>query len=89
MCHFLIVNTTQKSVDAAIEQQIVARLTDMITFKQTPALPRWIQRRVERGEDHRALAIVQYLNAIDSSPWKGKILMANPSEDEGGTCQQL
>ena len=82
MCHFLIVNTTQKSVDAAIEQQIVARLTDMITFKQTPALPRWIQRRVERGEDHRALAIVQYLNAIDSSPWKGKILMANPSEDE-------
>ena len=82
MCHFLIVNTTQKSVDAAIEQQIVARLTDMITFKQTPALPRWIQRRVERGEDHRALVIVQYLNANDSSPWKGKILMANPSEDE-------
>ena len=30
MCHFLIVNTTQKSVDAAVEQQIVARLTKMI-----------------------------------------------------------
>jgi len=82
MCHFLIVNTTQKSVDAAIEQQIVARLTDMINFKQTPVLPRWIQRQVEKGEDHRALAIVQYLNTVDGSPWKGKILMANPSEDD-------
>lgn len=82
MCHFLIVNTTQKSVDQAIEQQIVARLTDMINFQRTPVLPRWIQRQVERGETHRALAIVEYLNTIDGSPWKGKILMANPSEDE-------
>ena len=82
MCHFLIVNTTQKSVDLAIEQQIVARLTDMITFQRTPVLPRWIQRQVERGETHRALAIVDYLNTIDGSPWKGKILMANPSEGE-------
>ena len=82
MCHFLIVNTTQKSVDAAIEQQIVARLTDMITFKQLPFLPRWIQRQVERGETHRALAIVQHLNTSEGSPWKGKILMANPSDDE-------
>ena len=64
MCHFLIVNTTQKSVDAAIEQQIVARLTDMITFKTTPVLPRWIQRQVERGDAHRALAIVQYLRPL-------------------------
>jgi DGQHR domain-containing protein len=84
MCHFVIVNTTQKSVDGAIEQQIVARLTDMIDFKKTPVLPRWIQRQVEKGEDHRALAIVQYLNAADESPWKGRILMAN-SEDESGS----
>lgn len=81
MCHFLIVNTTQKSVDAAIEQQIVARLTEMINFQETPVLPRWIQRQVERGETHRALAIVQYLNTTDGSPWKDKILMANPNED--------
>jgi hypothetical protein len=34
MAHFLIVNTTQRSVDKAIEQQIVARLT---SFRpQTP-----------------------------------------------------
>ena len=25
MCHFLIVNTTQKSVDKAVEQKIMAR----------------------------------------------------------------
>lgn len=85
MCHFLIVNTTQKSVDAAIEQQIVARLTDMINFKKTPVLPRWIQRQVEKGEDHRALAIVHYLNTAEGSPWQGKIRMAN-SEDEAGSA---
>jgi hypothetical protein len=75
MCHFLIVNTTQKAVDAAIEQQIVARLTSMINFEKTPILPRWIRRQVEKGEDNRALAIAQYLNTATGSPWKGKILM--------------
>jgi DGQHR domain-containing protein len=82
MCHFLIVNTTQRSVDASVEQQIVARLTGMLDFEKTPVLPRWIQRQVEKGEDYRALALTQYLNATEGSPWKGKILMANPSEDE-------
>ncbi|WP_158750957.1 DGQHR domain-containing protein [Acidobacterium sp. S8] len=83
MCHFLIVNTTQK-VDVAIEQQIVARLTDLINFKKMPVLPRWIQRQVDRGEDQRALAIVNFLNISPDSPWKGRVLMAN-SEDESGS----
>src|SRR6202000_878949 len=30
MCHFLIVNTTQKSVDKSVEQRIIKRLTDAI-----------------------------------------------------------
>ena len=34
MCHFLIVNTTQRSVDKAIEQQIVARLTRMVGLRR-------------------------------------------------------
>ena len=51
MCHFLIVNTTQRSVDRAIEQQIVARLTKMIGLEKTPTMPRWIRRQVEKGED--------------------------------------
>ena len=85
MCHFLIVNTTQKSVDGAIEQQIVARLTEMVDFEKTPVLPRWIRRQVEKGEDHRALAIVQYLNATEGSPWKGRIIMANTENESGSS----
>lgn len=80
MAHFLIVNTTQRSVDKAIEQQIVARLTDLIDFQKTPVLPKWIQRQVDKGEDARALQIVQYLNADSESPWLGKIRMANDDE---------
>lgn len=83
MAHFLIVNTTQRSVDKAIEQQIVARLTQMIDFEKTPVLPRWIQRQVDKGEDARAIQIVQYLNDDKSSPWLGKIRMANDDDSAG------
>lgn len=83
MAHFLIVNTTQRSVDKAIEQQIVARLTDLISFQKTPVLPKWIQRQVDKGEDARALQIVQYLNAESESPWFGKIRMANDDDSAG------
>src|SRR5262249_12303383 len=51
MCHFLIVNTTQRSVDKAVEQQIIARLTAMIDLEEMPTIPRWIRRQVEKGED--------------------------------------
>lgn len=87
MCHFLIVNTTQKSVDKAIEQQIVARLTKMIGLEKTPTMPRWIRRQVEKGEDARALAVANYLNTDSGSPWLGKIRMAN-DEGDGATINQ-
>lgn len=87
MCHFLIVNTTQKSVDRAIEQQIVARLTKMIGLEKTPTMPRWIRRQVEKGEDARALAVANHLNIDPASPWFGKIRMAN-DDDEGATINQ-
>lgn len=77
MCHFLIVNSTQKAVDSAIVQQIHARLTNMIEFEKIPTLPKWIQRQVSKGEDRDALVITEYLNNDDDSPWKNKILMAN------------
>lgn len=83
MTHFLIVNTTQKAVDKAIEQQIVGRLTDLIAFEKTPVLPKWIQRQVDKGEDARALQIVQFLNAEKESPWFGKIRMANEDDSAG------
>jgi DGQHR domain-containing protein len=87
MCHFLIVNTTQRSVDKAIEQQIVARLTKMIGLEKTPMMPRWIRRQVEKGEDARALSAANYLNTDSGSPWLGKIRMAN-DESEGATINQ-
>ena len=81
MCHFLIVNTTQKSVDKSVEQQIVARLTSMIDIKDIPTLPKWIRRQVVRGEDREALLIANYLNTEKDSPWFGKIKMANETKD--------
>jgi DGQHR domain-containing protein len=77
MCHFLIVNTTQKAVDKAVEQQIVARLTDAVEFEDVPSLPRWIRRIVERGEVDRALKLIEFLNTNLDSPWHGRIQMAN------------
>jgi DGQHR domain-containing protein len=87
MCHFLIVNTTQRSVDKSIEQQIVARLTKMIGLEKIPTIPRWIRRQVEKGEDARALSVASYLNQEPTSPWYGKIRMAN-DEGEGATVNQ-
>lgn len=77
MCHFLIVNTTQKSVDKSVEQQILSRLSSMIDIEDIPTLPKWIQKQVLKGEDREALVIVNYLNSENDSPWKNKIRMAN------------
>ena len=88
MCHFLIVNTTQRSVDKAVEQQIVARLTGMVDLEEMPTIPRWIRRQVEKGEDARALVVANFLNTDANSPWLGKIKMANEEDDNGATINQ-
>ncbi|MGK2956912.1 MAG: DGQHR domain-containing protein [Acidimicrobiales bacterium] len=77
MCHFLIVNTTQKSVDKSVEQRLIARLTEALDVEDMPSLPKWILNTVEKGEVDKALKYVIYLNETEDSPWKGKILMAN------------
>jgi DGQHR domain-containing protein len=87
MCHFLIVNTTQKSVDKSVEQRIIARLTDALDVEDLPSLPSWILRTVERGEVERAIKYVDYLNDTDDSPWFGKVRMAN-AETSDGTVNQ-
>ncbi|MCP1848393.1 MULTISPECIES: DGQHR domain-containing protein [unclassified Bradyrhizobium] len=87
MCHFLIVNTTQKSVDKAVEQRIIARLTDALDVEDLPSLPKWILKTVERGEVEKAIKLVDYLNKAEGSPWQGKILMAN-SDGDGATINQ-
>jgi DGQHR domain-containing protein len=87
MCHFLIVNTTQKSVDKSVEQRIIARLTEALGVEDMPSLPKWILNTVEKGEVDKALKYVAYLNETADSPWKGKVLMAN-EESEGTTIKQ-
>jgi DGQHR domain-containing protein len=87
MCHFLIVNTTQKSVDKSVEQRLIARLTDALDVEDLPSLPKWILRTVEKGEVERAIRYVDFLNETEDSPWFGKIKMAN-SDSTNGTINQ-
>ncbi|MEX0955028.1 MAG: DGQHR domain-containing protein [Rhizobiaceae bacterium] len=82
MCHFLIVNTTQKSVDKSVEQRIIARLTDALDVEDMPSLPKWILNTVEKGEVEKAVRYVDYLNDQPDSPWHGRIRKAN---DDSGT----
>lgn len=87
MCHFLIVNTTQKSVDKSVEQRIYARLSEALDVEDLPSLPRWVLKVVERGEVQKAIKIADYLNETPGSPWLGKIKMAN-SEADGSINQK-
>jgi DGQHR domain-containing protein len=88
MCHFLIVNTTQRSVEEGIAQRIRARLTAAIGVIDTPNLPKWILLSVQKGEDEKALMYVDYLNGENDSPWKDKIKMANDESNDGTINQK-
>lgn len=77
MCHFLIVNTTQKSVDQSVEQRIYARLSEALQVEDLPTLPKWILNTVQKGEVEKAMKFVDYLNDTPESPWHGKIEKAN------------
>ena len=87
MCHFLIVNTTQKSVDKSVEQRIIARLSEALDIEDLPSLPKWILNTVEKGEVDKAIKYVDYLNETGDSPWFGKVQMANANSD-GATINQ-
>jgi DGQHR domain-containing protein len=88
MCHFLIVNTTQRPVDKAVEQQIIARLSDMLEVEKMPVIPRWIRRQVEKGEDAKALIVANFLNSDPNSPWFEKIRMANEEDGASASINQ-
>lgn len=87
MCHFLIVNTTQKSVEEGVAQRIRARLTKAMNVVDVPNLPKWILNSVQKGEDEKALQYVDFLNNDKDSPWRNKIRMAN-DENNDGTINQ-
>ncbi|MCS1411374.1 MAG: hypothetical protein M2R45_04574 [Verrucomicrobia subdivision 3 bacterium] len=89
MSHFLIVNTTQKSVDKAVAQRIQARLTQSLDVDEDmPTLPDWIRKIVEKGDTDKAVKIVVYLNEEPDSPWCGKIQMANEDKKDTSTIKQ-
>ena len=88
MCHFLIVNTTQKSVEEGVAQRIRARLTNAIDVEDTPNLPKWILSSVQKGEDEKALQYIDYLNTDKDSPWLNKIRMANDESSDGSINQK-
>jgi len=88
MCHFLIVNTTQKSVDTSVEQRIFARLSAAMAVEELPTLPRWMLNVVDKGEVEKAIKYVDFLNKTNGSPWFGKIKMANVTDTDGGTINQ-
>ena len=84
MCHFYIVNTTQKKVDEAIGQRIIARLTKEYQVNEnTPSLPKWMDNLVKSGTVEKGVRVATYLNENEQSPWKGKVIMANEAKGEG------
>lgn len=88
MCHFLIVNTTQKSVDKSVEQRILARLSAAFEVEEDlPSLPKWILNTVQKGEVDKAVKYVDYLNDTVNSPWFKKIHMANAEGDKSSVNQ--
>jgi DGQHR domain-containing protein len=88
MCHFLIVNTTQKSVEEGVAQRIRARLTQALGVVEMPHLPKWILNSVQKGEDDKALQFVDFLNSEIESPWYNRIKMANEENSEGSITQK-
>ena len=82
--HFYIVNTKQKSVDAGVAQQIVARFSKDRGFVDMPYLPNGLRRMVRKNLDRFALDIVKHLNTATNSPWRGRILMADKAPKRGG-----
>lgn len=89
MLQFVVVNTKQKAVDSGVEQHIIARFTKMRELEDIPHLPAWLERKADKGEDALALEIVLYLNKEASSPWRGRIRLAdNPQADSLHTVNQ-
>ena len=88
MLHFYLVNTTQKSVDKSIEQQIKAKLRRMDDLGERVFLPDRIFKDVQKGRDRIAVDMVQALNDNPESPWFERVIMANESSGARSTIRQ-
>ena len=88
MLQFVTVNTKQKAVDKGVVQHITARFTQMLDVEHLPYLPVWLRREAEKGGDDRGLRIVKRLNNDSSSPWYGRIQLADEPRDARHTITQ-
>lgn len=88
MLQFVTVNTKQKAVDKGVVQHITARFTQMLDVEHLPYLPDWLRREAEKGGDDRGLRIVKRLNSDKSSPWHGRIQLADEPKSSRHTITQ-
>ena len=88
MYHFYIVNTQQQPVEAALQQQITRRFTDMNGVEDLPYLPHWLAAMVSRGTDAHSLRLVEFLNENPDSPLQGRVQMANDFAGNKGRIKQ-
>ena len=80
MLHFYVVNTTQRSVDPAVGNRILARLHHMRGTEDVPYIPSWMKRRVDSDADAEAIRIISRLNSDASSPWRNKIQLPDEAK---------
>ena len=88
MLQFVTVNTKQKAVDKGVVQHITARFTQMLDVEHLPYLPDWLRREVDKGGDDRGLRIIKRLNSDESSPWRGRIQLADEPKSRRHTITQ-
>lgn len=77
MLQFITVNAKQQPVDQGVAQHIIARFTRMHDVENLPYIPQWLKSRIESGDENRALNIVKFLNSEPSSPWCGRVRLAD------------
>lgn len=88
MLQFVTVNTKQQAVSDGVAQHIIARFTKMMEVEKLPYLPEWLKKEAEKGSDAKALDIVRYLNSEASSPWNGRIILADEPRKPQHTVNQ-
>lgn len=88
MLQFVTVNTKQRAVDKGVVQHITARFTQMLDVEHLPYLPVWLRREAEKSGDDRGLRIIKRLNNDESSPWCGRIQLADEPKSRRHTITQ-
>ncbi len=93
MLQFAVVNIKQQSVDKGVTQHIIARLTEKIEMEEIeeeelPYIPSWLKKQAYKGDDAKALSIAQAFNDDETSPWYGRIQLADKPKTVNHTITQ-